>query len=168
MASVDINDVMRPHQPILDNFNNHQHLEWSRWENDLPKRVAYVTNGHMASGRKRSMWRNISYLFLILSAIVPVIVTILANVYAVPTLVDAVFPVLTTIVQIKLDHWVKALQGFSEVYSNHQRLLADIIFDIATGNYSANRNNHENTWTDLENQMREHDILELGYSHWYD
>lgn len=132
-------DVMHHYQDIISKFDDNQKKKWGLWKAQLPERVAKVRNEHKKATKKVGFWKTLNYIFVILSAAVPIIVSILVNVFSWPflaQLLDVVFPVLAGIVQKILSGWSKKLQAFAQVEYPYATLLADVIGDIHENKYS--------------------------------
>lgn len=132
-------DVMLHYQDVIANFDDNQQMKWGLWRAHLPQRVTQVRDEHKKATKKVGFWKTLNYLFVILSAAVPIIVSILVNVFSWPflaQLLDVVFPVLAGIVQKILSGWSKRRQAFAQVDFPYATLLADIIGDIHDNKYS--------------------------------
>ena len=161
MSPTTVDDILEPYDKLISIFHEAQQVEWTRWSGILPQRVTNVINAHIESGRKVNFWQNVSYFCIILSAAIPIIVVILVEVLALShlaSLLDAVFPAITAIVQKKLSSWSKKRYILASVYSPYQLLLSNVIIDIYQGEYNENSEKHMQKWEDLDQTLLNADL----------
>lgn len=125
-----------------------------RWRGHLPEITAKVKNKHLQCRAKVDSWQNITYVLVVLSAAIPIIVgaLITINILApMASLLDAVFPAIVGVVQKKHSQSSDQLHVFSSVVSPYSRLLADIIIDIYEKKYSDERHRlYKNKFDELD------------------
>ena len=146
-------DVLEPYNNYLNNFNDVQQKYWQVWSYLLPNKIVTIRNGISLSNKNIKFWRNYSYISIILSAIIPIIVDIFKEIlnwsnFAV--LLDAVFPALVVIIQKKIESWSKTKTVYASVATSYDRLLWDMIIDIDRNEYSDNIDIHKEKWEKLD------------------
>lgn len=152
-AKVSEEDVLRPYRDLIDKFNDAQKAEWARWSGRLPRRIAKVENEHIGSVGRVDFWQNLTYVCVILSAGVPIVIAVLIEILAwshMASLLDAVFPAIVIVIQTKLSAWSERKHAYASVYSPYLRLLADIVVDIHKGDYASNEETYGAKWEELD------------------
>lgn len=153
MSPVSAEDVLRTYEDIISDFDKSQKLKWVHWNDQLPKRVAAVENKHLEAVNKTGLWQNLTYVFVILSAAIPVVVTILVAIErltAVASLIDAAFPAIVGVAQTKSSASSKRRHVFAQVGPSYRTLLSDIIIDIYARKYSDQKHEiYQKKWKDL-------------------
>ncbi len=147
-----LEDALKPYKSIIDNYDSAQKVEWARWSDRLPRRVAKVTNMLEEATEKVDKWQNLNYVFIVIAAAVPVIMTISIEVLSLThlaSLIDLVFPAGVGVIEKILSKASKKKEALLSVYSPYSTLLSDIIIDIFQKTYASNRKTYESKWTDL-------------------
>jgi hypothetical protein len=147
-----LEDVLKPYKSIIDNYDSAQKVEWTRWSDRLPRRVAKVTNMLEESIKTVDKWQNLNYVFIVIAAAVPVIMTILIEVLSLThlaSLIDLVFPAGVGVIEKILSNASKKKEALISVYSPYSTLLSDIIIDIFQKTYDSNKQTYESKWADL-------------------
>lgn len=150
-------DVLQPYKSIIDNYNSAQTVEWTGWTDRLPRRIANVTNILEETTAKVDKWQNINYVFIVIAAAVPVIMTILIEVFSLThlaSLVDLVFPAGVGVIEKILSNASKKKEALLSVYSPFSTLLSDIVIDIFQGNYASNKHTYDSKWGDLNTILK--------------
>lgn len=160
LSSISVEDVLSIYKDIISEFDHSQTLEWTRWKGNLPERVARVKNEHLKARDKVDFWQNLAYLFIILSAAIPIIVGILVTVNvlgSMTSLLDAVFPAVVGVVQKKLSVWSERRHAFAQVVSPYTTLLNEIVIDIYEKKYSDEKHKiNQNKWENLDGIIRDY------------
>jgi VIT1/CCC1 family predicted Fe2+/Mn2+ transporter len=146
-------EVLKPYSEILSDFDKSQKLKWIRWKDQLPKRVAEVEKKHLQNGNQADLWQNLTYVFVVISAAIPIIVTILVTIEMLTnaaSLIDAMFPAVVGVVQTKLSGSSKRRHAFAQVVSPYRTLLSNIIIDIYEKKYSDEKHEiYQKKWNAL-------------------
>lgn len=138
-------DVLRPFEEDIAQFNTTQKNQWGRWKNDLPARIANVHNLHKEAKEKQSLWKNLSYVLIVVSAVVPPIVaylTTIAWLSPVAAVIDVIPPAVVVATQKLLSDWTEKRTATATTRFPYNRLLSDLIGDIKEGKYQTNENAH--------------------------
>ena len=78
--------VLDHYKTFIDKYDENQRVEWANWSGRLPKRIVTVTNLLVEMAKKAKNWQYLNYLFIFFAAAVPVIVSVLTEVYKLPML----------------------------------------------------------------------------------
>jgi len=138
-------DVLRPFEQDIAQFNTTQKNQWDRWKGSLPAKIAKVHNLHKEAKRKQSIWKNLSYVLIVVSAIVPPIVAYLTTIEwlsPVATVIDVIPPAVVVVCNKLLSDWTDKLTATAKTRFPYNRLLSDIIVDIREGKYQTNEQAH--------------------------
>jgi hypothetical protein len=145
--------VLSYYRDIICSYDDPQKAQWSRWIGRLPKRVANISNEHLRSVQKVEQLQTLTYVFSVISAAIPIIVAILAEIQQwsrLASLVDAVFPAIVAVTYTNLTNWQKKTRTYASVYSPYHRLLADIILSIYEKTYQKNSRIYEDKFEELD------------------
>lgn len=154
-------DVIKPYNNYLNNFNDIQNKYWDVWSHKLTHRIVGIRNGITQSTTKLNSWQNYNYGFIILSAIIPILVDIIKTQQSLSNfalLLNAVFPSIVGIVQKKREGWSKIKTVFTSISTSYDRLLWDIIVDIDRDEYRNNEDIRKEKWSNLEQILTENGL----------
>ena len=151
---ITVDDILKPYNSRIDVFNDEQKKCWDLWSYNLPQRITIIRNGLILSKKKIDCWQNITYIGIILSAAVPIIVDILKKIqkwsdYAL--ILDAIFPAVVIVVQKKIESWSDKRHILTSVFSSYDRLLFEVVTDIEKGLYIEGEDVLKDKWEELEN-----------------
>jgi len=145
--------VLEPYKEIIAKYDDSQKVEWIDWSGRLPKRIFKVSNLLVELAEKAKNWQYLNYLFIILSAAVPVIVTVLIEVLKLPyiaSVLDLVFPAAVGVMEKISLNASQERDALIAVKSPYETLLSNVIVDIYQKTYSAKREIYEGRWDKLD------------------
>ncbi|UCE09482.1 MAG: hypothetical protein JSW61_10995 [Candidatus Thorarchaeota archaeon] len=142
-----VDKLLSKYKSEIEGFDANQQTQWLFWNGqEIVERVADVIDGNNKAAVRSRQYHNLILFFSILSAAVPIIVTILSVVYEwnyYAQLVDAVFPLVVAAVQTKQKQWLDWSVAISKVDHRYRVLLSSIIIDISTRAYDENAETHK-------------------------
>jgi hypothetical protein len=145
--------VLEPYKEYIEKYDDDQNTQWGEWRARLPKRIVNVTNMLADIVIKARNWQYLNYLFIILAAAVPIIVSVLTEVYKLPyaaSAIDLVFPVAVGIMEKILSDANKKKTALISIKSPYETLLSNIVMGIYQKTYSTNKDSFEVRWEKLD------------------
>jgi hypothetical protein len=123
---------------ITDSFSQSQQVSYARWKNVIEK-INGTRDDYKKARDTFNKWDNLNQIFIVISVIVPIITTSLTstlnlNVWA--NLLSAVFPILVGLVRGKSKVWGQKRDGYSNLISQYERLVYDVVEDIYSNRYT--------------------------------